>query len=446
MNRAGDNDTPDFDDASQADVSHPVKSCVEDLAIFGGTRLFTHQLHVGRPNIGDRGALLDRINDILDRRWLTNDGPYLQQFEKHICELIGVKHCVAVCNGTIGLEILIKAIGLSGEVILPSFTFIALAHALQWLGINPVLCDIDPATHNVDPSHVKELITDRTTGIIGVHLWGRPCDVEQLAEIARRHKLELLFDAAHALACSHNGKMIGSFGVAEVFSFHATKIINTFEGGAIVTNADNLAARLRLMRNFGFTGYDTVMSLGVNGKMSEVSAAMGLTSLESLEEFLGVNYRNYTEYSHHLAAVPGVSLVKYNEVEKCNYQYVVVEIDEMTLGINRDQLDDIFWAENVLTRRYFYPGCHCMEPYRSNDPRAGVRLPQTERLARRVLCLPTGSTIGFGEITAICELIKFVAEHAEAVRQQLSTKRIFRHPQRIPLQQVPSIRSEPKIS
>jgi len=173
---------------------------------------------------------------------------------------------------------------------------------------------------------------------------------------------------------------------------------------------------------------------------------MGLTSLESLEEFLGVNYRNYTEYSHHLAAVPGVSLVKYNEVEKCNYQYVVVEIDEMTLGINRDQLDDIFWAENVLTRRYFYPGCHCMEPYRSNDPRAGVRLPQTERLARRVLCLPTGSTIGFGEITAICELIKFVAEHAEAVRQQLSTKRIFRHPQRTPLQQVPSIRNEPKIS
>jgi dTDP-4-amino-4,6-dideoxygalactose transaminase len=434
-NRVGDADTSLFEDASQSNICrHSVKSHVEELAIFGGPPIFPYKLHVGRPNIGDRSALLDRLNDILDRRWLTNDGPYLQQFEKHICELIGVKHCVAVCNATVGLEILAKAIGLSGEVIVPSFTFIALAHALQWLGITPVFCEIDPATHNIDPSQVKELITDRTTGIIGVHLWGRPCDAEQLAEIARRHKLELLFDAAHAFACSHNGKMIGNFGVAEVFSFHATKIINTFEGGAIVTNADKLAARLRLMRNFGFTAYDTVISLGINGKMSEISAAMGLTSLESLEELVGANYRNYTEYSHYLAAVPGIALVKYNEVEKCNYQYVVVEIDETTMGINRNQLDDIFWAENVLTRRYFYPGCHRMEPYCSNDPKADVRLPQTERLARRVLCLPTGSTISSGEITAICELIEFVAQHAEAVRQRLSTKRIFRHPRRTLLQ------------
>jgi len=431
--RGGDAEAPAPHDGSQSNCMPSEKSRVEDLAIFGGPPLFPYRLHVGRPNIGDRSALLDRINDILDRRWLTNDGPYLQQFEKQICELIGVKHCVAVCNATIGLEILVKAIGLSGEVIVPSFTFIALAHALRWLGINPVFCDIDPGTHNLDPSHVEELITDRTTGIIGVHLWGRPCDVEQLAVIARRHNLELLFDAAHALACSHNGKMIGNFGAAEVFSFHATKIINTFEGGAIVTNADNLAARLRLMRNFGFRGYDTVISLGINGKMSEVSAAMGVTSLESLEELVRVNYRNYTEYSHHLERIPGVSLVKYNDVEKCNYQYVVVEIDETTMGINRDQLDDIFWAENVLTRRYFYPGCHRMEPYRTNDPKAGMRLPQTERLARRVLCLPTGSTVGSGEISAICQLIEFVAQHAEAVRQQLSTKRIFRDPRRTPL-------------
>lgn len=446
-NRGGDPGPPGPHDGSQSDVCmRNEKSRVEDLAIFGGAALFPSKLHVGRPNIGDRSALLDRINDILDRRWLTNDGPYLQQFEEHICELIGVKHCVAVCNATIGLEILVKAIGLSGEVIVPSFTFVALAHALQWLGINPVFCDIDPATHNLDPSHVKELITDRTTGIIGVHLWGRPCDVEQLAEIARRHKLELLFDAAHALACSHNGKMVGNFGVAEVFSFHATKIINTFEGGAIVTNDDNLAAQLRLIRNFGFIGYDTVTSLGVNGKMSEVSAAMGLTSLESLKELVGLNYRNYTEYSRHLARVPGVSLVKYNEVEKCNYQYVVVEIDEMTMGINRDQLDDILWAENVLSRRYFYPGCHRMEPYRTNDPKADLRLPQTERLAQRVLCLPTGSTVGSSEITAICELIEFVAEHAGAVRERLSTKRIFQGHQRAPLQQMQSTGRSPKVS
>ena len=285
----------------------PIKSRVQDLAVFGGKPAFDTQLHVGRPNIGKRAAFLKRVNDLLDQKWLTNDGPFLQEFEVRISQMIGVKHCVAVCNATIGLEILAKAIGLSGEVILPSFTFVALAHALRWLGISPVFCDIDPVTHNLDPSRVQELITDRTTGIIGVHLWGRPCEIEKLEEIARRHRLKLLFDAAHALGCSHNGRMIGNFGNAEVFSFHATKFVNTFEGGAVATNNDELAAQLRLMRNFGFAAYDTVSSLGMNGKMSEVSAAMGLTSLESLEEFVAVNYRNYREYSQHLAGIAASS-------------------------------------------------------------------------------------------------------------------------------------------
>ncbi|TLY37894.1 MAG: dTDP-4-dehydro-6-deoxyglucose aminotransferase, partial [Nitrospirae bacterium] len=162
-----------------------MKSNLADLGIFGGTPEFDRDLHVGRPNIGDRQALLKRINDLLDRRWLTNDGPLLQEFEQRICQLIGVKHCVGVCNATIGLEILAKAIGLSGEVILPSFTFIATAHALRWHGVTPVFCDIDPATHNLDPGRVEELITGRTTAIIGVHVWGRPCNVDALADLAR---------------------------------------------------------------------------------------------------------------------------------------------------------------------------------------------------------------------------------------------------------------------
>jgi dTDP-4-amino-4,6-dideoxygalactose transaminase len=408
----------------------PIKSRVQDLAIFGGKPAFDTQLHVGRPNIGKRAAFLKRVNDLLDRKWLTNHGPFLQEFEARISQVIGVKHCVAVCNATIGLEILAKAIGLSGEVILPSFTFVALAHALRWLGISPVFCDIDPVTHNLDPSRVQELITDRTTGIIGVHLWGRPCEIEKLEEIARRHRLKLLFDAAHALGCSHNGRMIGNFGNAEVFSFHATKFVNTFEGGAVVTNNDELAAQLRLMRNFGFAAYDTVSSLGMNGKMSEVSAAMGLTSLESLEDFVAVNYRNYGEYSQHLAGVAGVVLLSYDEAEKCNYQYIVMEIDEMSTGINRDHLDDILWAENVLTRRYFYPGCHLMEPYRTEEPEARLRLPQTERLTKTVLCLPTGSAIGSTEITAICALIEFTVKHAETIRERWLMKPIFHHPWR----------------
>jgi len=203
INRVGDADNPRFEDPSQANICrHSVKSHVEELAIFGGPPVFPYKLHVGRPNIGERSALLDRINDILDRRWLTNDGPCLQQFEKHICELIGVKHCVAVCNATIGLEILAKAIGLSGEVIVPSFTFAATAHALRWVGITPVFCDIDRATHNIDPRQAEEFITARTSGIIGVHLWGRPCNMDALVDLTQRHRLTLLFDSAHAFGCS----------------------------------------------------------------------------------------------------------------------------------------------------------------------------------------------------------------------------------------------------
>jgi len=403
-----------------------VKSKVDDLAIWGAPPAFKQRLHVGRPNIGNRERLLERIGDLLDRRWLTNDGPFLQEFEKRISERLGVKHCIAVCNATVGLEIAIKATGLAGEVIVPSFTFIATAHALQWQQITPVFCDINPATHNLDPARVEDLITKRTTGIIGVHLWGRPCDVEALADIARRHKLKLLLDAAHAFACSHNGQMIGSFGNAELFSFHATKFLNTFEGGAVVTNDDELARKIRLLRNFGFAGYDIVSSLGTNGKMSEVSAAMGLTSLESLEKFVAANYRNYIEYRQQLADVPGISLLTFDEDEKCNYQYVVLEIDEHAMGITRDQLDDILWAENILSRRYFYPGCHRMEPYRTRYPQASLWLPETERLANKVLCLPTGTAMGSTEIKGICQLIQLIACESEAVKERM-LKQPLRH-------------------
>src|SRR4029450_326212 len=400
---------------------------VEDLAIFGGTPAFDSEVHVGRPNIGNRVALLERISGLLDRKWLTNDGPQVQKFEKRICQLIGVKHCVAVCNATVGLEILAKAMGLSGEVILPSFTFIATAHALRWHGVTTAFSDVDSTTHNIDPLRVEQLITGRTTGIIGVHLWGRPCGVEALEEIAQRHRLKLLFDAAHAFGCSHNHRMIGNFGNAELFSFHATKILNAFEGGAVVTNDDELAAKIRLMRNFGFSDYDMVTSLGINGKMSEASAAMGLTSLESLDNFIDVNRRNYHLYRQKLARVPGISLSHYQEDEKCNYQYVVIEIDEPVTGVSRDILNDILWAENVLVRRYFYPGCHRMEPYRTDYPQAGLRLPQTERLAKKILCLPTGSAVNSGEISVICELIEFIIKPEKEMKERLFTKPIFRH-------------------
>jgi dTDP-4-amino-4,6-dideoxygalactose transaminase len=358
---------------------------------------------------------------------LTNGGRYVREFEQKIAEISGVKHCVAVCNGTVALEITIRALGMTGEVIVPSFTFVATANALQWQEIRPVFCDVDPRTHSLDPVKVEQMITPRTTGIIGVHVWGRPCDTESLTEIAHRHGLKLLFDAAHAFGCSHKGRMIGGFGDAEVFSFHATKFINSLEGGAVVTNDAQLAEKIQLMKNFGFTGYDKTEYIGTNGKLDEVSAAMGVTNLESIDEFIAVNRRNYKQYEKELAGIAGVSLFKYDESERCNYQYVVLDIEASESIINREQLLEILHGENVLARRYF-PGCHRMEPYLSCFPRAGLLLPETERLSQRVLCLPTGTAVTTEQIAVICEIIrKVVSQGTEARERILKREMEFGH-------------------
>lgn len=384
-----------------------MKRVRSDLAIHGGQPAFAQPLYVGRPNIGDRQRLLDRIEGMLDRRWLTNHGECEIEFEAKLEKMLGVRHCIAVCNATIGLEIAARAVGLKGEVIVPSFTFVATAHCLQWQGITPVFCDVDPHTHCLDPNKIEALITPRTTGILGVHVWGQPCAIEPLTEIAQRNNLHLIFDAAHAFGCSHRGTMIGNFGAAEVFSFHATKFINSFEGGAIATNDDRLAEKVRLMKNFGFVDYDEVVYLGTNGKMSEVAAAMGTTSLESMEEFIAANRLNYRRYREGLASVPGITVFEYEEGSQQNFQYLVVEVDAAAAGISRNRLVEILKAENVLARRYFYPGCHRMEPYRSLYPNSGELLPETERLAERVMILPTGTAVGGDEIATICELIRF---------------------------------------
>jgi dTDP-4-amino-4,6-dideoxygalactose transaminase len=395
------------------------KTQASELAVFGGPPAFAAPLHVGTPNIGNRDRLLARINDLLDRRWLTNNGRYVQEFEREIAARMDAAHCIATCNGTVALEIAVRACGLRGEVLVPSFTFVATAHALQWQEITPVFCDIDPRTHTLDPARIEPMITPRTTGLIGVHLWGRPCAVEALAAIARRRRLALLFDAAHAFGCSCNGRMLGAFGDAVVLSFHATKFLNTFEGGAILTNDDALAARIRLMKNFGFAGYDRVVFIGTNGKMSEVSAAMGLTGLDSLDAFIEANRRNYRTYRAELHGLPGIALQAYDEREKCNFQYIVVEVDERQAGLTRDQLVEVLHAENVVARRYFHPGCHRMEPYRSHFPHAGLVLPETERLAARVLLLPTGTAVGPDAIRTVAAVLRTALREAGAVRSRL---------------------------
>lgn len=317
-----------------------------------------------------------------------------------------MKHAIATSNATVALEIAARALGLSGEVILPSYTFIAAAHALQWQGITPVFADIDPSTHQLDPEQIEPLITPRTTGILGVHLWGRACDTGAIEEIAAKHRLKVLYDASHAFGCSNRSRMIGSFGDCEVFSFHATKFIHTLEGGAVTTQDDSLAERLRRIRNFGFEGFDTVVELGLNGKMNEISAAMGLTNLEAIDDITRINRRNYLAYRRALATCPGVSVMSYDPCERHNYQYVVIEVDPSICPETRDGIVAALHARGVIARKYFWPGCHRMEPYRTLQPDASQRLPETERVAARVIVLPTGQTVEEEDVLRVCRIIQ----------------------------------------
>ena len=397
-----------------------MKERIDDFAALGGPPAFAEKLHVGRPNVGDRAQFMAQVERILDARWFTNYGPCVQELERRLAAYLGVRHCVTVCNATVGLEIASRALGLEGEVIVPSMTFVATAHALQWQQIKPVFCDIDPVTHCLDPLQVERLITPRTSGIVGVHLWGRACAVDELQAVADRHGLTLMFDAAHAFGCSYKGRMIGGFGRAEVFSFHATKFFNTFEGGAITTNDDALAAKLRLMTNFGFSGYDNVVHVGTNGKMNEVSAAMGLTSLAAIDGFIETNRLHHAQYMRRLGALPGIRLLPYDDSERSNRQYVVVEYTPSSGGPTRDMLIDLLWAENVMARRYFHPGCHRMEPYRTLFPDASGHLAITEAITDRLVILPTGTGVSEDDVASICDIIDLALARGRELVERLS--------------------------
>lgn len=396
-----------------------MKQKLSQLTIFGGQPAFADPLHVGCPNVPEgeaRTELLQRISDILERRWLTNQGPLVLEFERAVARLLDVRNAIAVCNATQGLQVAAKACGLTGEVIVPAFTFVATAHALSWIGLAPVFADVDPLHHTIDPEQIEQLITPRTSAIVATHLWGSACAVEKLAQIAQRHRLQIIYDAAHAFGCSQQGKMLGSFGRAEVFSFHATKFINSFEGGVITTNDDELAWKIRRMLSFGFQNLDQVVSIGTNAKMSEVCAAMGLSSLKMMSEITAANRLNYEAYALRLAGLSGIRLLSLDEAETRNYQYVIVEVQGK--GVSRDQLLEVLWSEGIKARRYFYPGCHRMEPYIA-QPRTHS-LPVTEQLSETVLALPTGTVITPTEIAQVCAIIRLAMNNAEEVRQRLA--------------------------
>jgi dTDP-4-amino-4,6-dideoxygalactose transaminase len=357
--------------------------------------------HVGRPNMPDKKKVLDKISQVLDNQWLTNMGPLSLELEERIAEMLGVKHCICVCNATIGLELLQRALDLKGEVIIPSFTFIATAHSLRWQRIDPVFCDVRLEDHLIDPDQIEALITPRTSAIMAVPIWGQPCDYEVLQNIADKHGLKLIFDSAHAFGCKSSDRYLGGFGDAEVFSFHATKVFSTGEGGAITTNSDKLADKIRLMRNFGFQGKDSVIKIGTNAKMSEFAAAYGLVHLNDLDSIISHNRLIHQTYLQEFSKFDEISFLDYNFDGISNYQYVVAKVSANI----RDSLVEYFHQEEILLRRYFYPGCHRMEPYKSSKKYDSLSLQFTEKISAESIIFPTGKQLTIEDVKKI--LLKF---------------------------------------
>lgn len=343
------------------------------------------ELHVGRPNIGSRELLHQLLDEILDSRVLTNNGPFVEILEGLVCDLTGAKHAIAVSNATRGLEIACRALNMEREVLVPSFTFVATPNALHWQRCRPVFVDTSPGKFTISPEEVERTLgmVRRVSGIVATHTFGQLCQVDKLQSISDAYNIPVVYDAAHCLGVPG----VGTNGNAEVFSLHATKIANSFEGGVITTNDDDLAYTCRLMRNYGFTGYGETATYGINAKMSDVHAAMGVVSLSNLDDFIDWNKWVYGQYKMRLRdmIVDG---------EDGNYHYVVAMVDDA------EGLAAHLHKRGVLVRRYFHPGCHNLIPYLGMYP--SLSLPNTEELCRKVVCLPTGTSINEEDIERVC--------------------------------------------
>lgn len=375
----------------------------------GGEPLFPEGLPLARPTFSDPAAIGREVERIVASEILTN-GPTVRRLEERAEEYLGVRHCVAVASCTAGLMLLLRAAEVSGDVIVPSFTFAATAHAVAWNGLRPIFADVDPETLTLAPDSVERAVGVRVSAILATHVYGTPCDVEELAGVASHNGIALFFDAAHGFGARHGESMVGGFGAAEVFSLTPTKTLIAGEGGIIATNDDLLAERCRIGRNYGNPGDYDCRFVGLNGRMSELHAVLALASFEDLEERIARRNELAAVYRAILAAIPGISFPIVREGDRSTYKDLTILVDGDEFGQTADQLAEALGAEGVETRRYYSPPVHRMRSYRSIG--AGVKLPVTEAAAEAALSLPLWTDMTEGHIERMGDAIGRIHRYA----------------------------------
>lgn len=345
-------------------------------------------IYVTSPSLPPLEEFIPYLEKIWESKWLTNNGQFHQQFEAALAEYLGVKYISFFTNGMIALQTGMQALRITGEVITTPFTFVATTHAIHLNGCTPVFCDIEPDTFTLDPAKVESLITPRTTAIMPVHVYGNPCRQERLKKIADTYGLKLFYDAAHVFGVKKDGVSVCNWGDLSMLSFHATKVFNTFEGGALVTNDETLKKRIDYLRNFGFADEVTVVAPGSNGKVDELRSAFGLLQLKHVDGEIAKRQRVAEYYREKLGNVPGIRIGQDLSGVRHNYGYFPILVDAAVYGLTRDALYDLFKAQGIYARRYFYPLCSQFPTYCHLSSAEPGRLPVAEKAAQEVLCLP----------------------------------------------------------
>lgn len=363
------------------------------------------KIPVTQPFLPDLNEFVPYLEKIWENKWLTNNGPFHQQLEKELCEYLGVKYISIFNNATIALITALQALRISGEVITTPYSFVATSHSILWNGLKPVFVDIDPETFNIDPKKIEEAITPETTAIMPVHCYSNPCEVEAIQEIADNYGLRVIYDAAHAFGVNYKGRSLLSYGDMSVLSFHATKVFNTFEGGAIICQDAKLKQRIDRLKNFGIADELTVTAPGINGKMSEINAAFGLVQLKHIDMAIKQRQKIDRMYREELSSVNGISIIEYFPDANSNFSYFPVLI-ENNYRMTRDELYDELKKNNILSRRYFYPLISNMPMYRGMDTATKEHLPNANDIADKVLCLPIFNGLTDNDFCRIIKVIR----------------------------------------